>query len=45
MDGKLRLRPKTFMGVQDLKRPFSSPNYSNNREVQICHAAHTLFSV
>ena len=36
MDGKLRYKPKTFMGVQDLKRPFSSPNYSNNGEVQIC---------
>jgi hypothetical protein len=23
MDGKLRHRPKMFMGVQDLKRPFS----------------------
>ena len=33
MDGKLRHRPKTFMGVQDLKRPFSSPNCSNNGEV------------
>jgi len=45
MDGKLRHRPKTFMGVQDLKRPFSSPNWSNNGEVRICPAAHTLFSV
>jgi len=25
--------------------PFSSPNYSNNREVRICPAAQTLFSV
>ena len=31
-------------GVQDLKRPFSSPNYSNNEEVWICPAAQTLFS-
>jgi hypothetical protein len=33
MDGKLRNMPKTFMGVQDLKRSFSSPNYSNNGEI------------
>jgi len=33
------------MGVQDLKRPFLSPNYSNNEEVRICPAAQTLFSV
>jgi len=33
MDGKLRHRPETFMGVQDLKRPFLIPNYSNNGEV------------
>ena len=33
------------MGVQDFKRPFSSPNCSNNREVEICSAAQTLFSV
>jgi hypothetical protein len=33
MDGKLKHRPTTFMGVQDLKRPFSSSNYSNNKEV------------
>ena len=26
MDGKIRHRPKTFMGVQDLKRLFSSSN-------------------
>jgi len=45
MYGKLRHRPKTFMGVQDLKRPFSSPNYSNNGEVRICPAAQILFSV
>jgi len=45
MDGKLRYRPKTFMGVQDLKRPFSSPNYSNNGEIRICPADETLFSV
>jgi hypothetical protein len=31
MDG--RHRPTTFMGVQDLTRPFSSPNCSNNEEV------------
>jgi hypothetical protein len=45
MDGKLRHKPKIFMGVQDLKRPFSSPNCSNNGEVQICPAAQILFSV
>jgi len=45
MDGKLRHRPKTFMEVQDLKRPFSSQNCSNNGEVRICPAAQTLFSV
>jgi len=45
MDGKLIDRPTTFMGVQDLTRPFSSPNCSNNEEVRICPAAQTLFSV
>jgi hypothetical protein len=45
MDGKLRHRPKTFVGVQDLKRSFSSPNCSKNREVLICPTAQTLFSV
>jgi len=45
MDEKLRNKPKTFIGVQNLKRPFSSPNCSNNGEVQICPAAQTLFSV
>jgi hypothetical protein len=45
MDGKLRHRPKPFMGVEDLKRPFSSPNCSNNGEVCICLAAQTLFNV
>jgi len=45
MDGKLRHRPTTFMGVQDLTRPFSSPNCSNNEEVRICPASQTLFSV
>jgi hypothetical protein len=45
MDGKLRHKPKIFMGVQDLKRPFSSPNCSNKGEVQICPAAQILFSV
>jgi len=45
MDEKLRNKPKTFIGVQDLKRPFSSPNCSNNGEVRICPAAQTLFSV
>jgi hypothetical protein len=45
MYGKLRHRPKTFMGVQDSKGPFSSSNCSNNREVGICPAAQTLFSV
>jgi hypothetical protein len=42
---KLRHRPKTFMGVQDLKRPFPSLNCSNNEEVRICPTAQTLFSV
>ena len=45
MDGKVRHRPTTLMGVQDLKMLFSSPNYSNNREVRIYPAAQTLFSV
>jgi len=45
MHGKLRHGPKTFMRVQDLKVPFSSSNDSNNREVGICPAAQTLFSV
>ena len=30
---------------KNLTRPFSSPNHSNNREVRICLAAQTLFSV
>jgi len=33
MDGKVSNGPTTFMGAQDLKMPFSSPNYSNNEEV------------
>jgi len=33
------------MGAQDLIRPFSSPNCSNNEEVRICPAAQPLFSV
>jgi hypothetical protein len=45
MDGKLRHRPTTFIGAQDLTRPFSSPNCSNNKEVRIYSAAQTLFSV
>jgi len=45
MDEKLRHRPKTFMRVQDSKWPFSSSNCSNKREVGICPAAQTLFSV
>jgi len=45
MDGKLRHRPTTFMRVQDSKRPFSSSNCSNKREVGICPAVQTLFSV
>ena len=45
MDEKIRHRPKTFMWSPRFKRPFSSPNYSNNREVRICPAAQTLFSV
>jgi len=44
MDGKVRHRPTTFMGVQDLTRSFSSPNCSNNEEVRICPVAQTLFS-
>jgi hypothetical protein len=43
MYGKLRHRPKTFMGVQDLKVPFFGSNGSNNGEVRICPAAQTLF--
>jgi hypothetical protein len=43
MYGKLRHRPKTFMGVQDSILPFSSSNLSNNGEVEICPAAQTLF--
>ena len=45
MDGKVRHRPTTFIGAQDLTRLFSSPNCSNNEEVWICLAAQTLFSV
>jgi hypothetical protein len=45
MNGKLRYRPKTFMRVQDSKRSFSSSNCSNKKEVGICPAAQTLFSV
>jgi len=45
MDRKLRHRPKTFMGVQDSKGPFSSSNCSNNREVGFCPAAQTMFIV
>ena len=45
MDGKIRHRPTTFIGVQDLKRLFSSPNYSTNEKVRIYSAAQTLFSV
>jgi hypothetical protein len=32
MDGKLRHRPKTFMGVQDVKRSFSSPNIATTEK-------------
>jgi hypothetical protein len=45
MDGKVRHRPTTFMGAQDLTRLFSSSNCSNNEEVRICPAAQTLFGV
>jgi hypothetical protein len=45
MDGKVRHRPTTFMGAQDLTRPFSSPNCSTKKEVRIYPAAQTLFSV
>jgi len=45
MDRKVRHRPTTFMGDQDLTRPFASSNCSNNEEVRICPAAQTLFSV
>jgi hypothetical protein len=45
MDGKLRHRPKTFMRVRDSKWPFLNSNCSNKREVGICLAAQTLFSV
>jgi len=43
MYGKLRYRPKTFMGVQDSILPFSSLNLSINREVRICFVAQILF--
>jgi len=43
MDGKIRHRPKTFMGVQDSILPFSSSNLSNNGEVRTCPTAQTLF--
>jgi len=43
MDGKLRHRPKNFMGVQDSILSFSSSNLSNNGEVGICPVAQTLF--
>jgi hypothetical protein len=33
------------MRVQDLKMSFSSSNGSNNREVEICLVAKTLFNV
>jgi len=39
MDEKLRHRPKTFMRVQGSKGLFSSSNFSNKKEVGICHAA------
>ena len=42
---KLGHRPKTFMRVQDSILPFWSPNLSIKREVQICPATQTLFSV
>ena len=42
---KLRHRPKTFRGVQDSIMRFGSPNLSIKREVWICPATHTLFSV
>jgi hypothetical protein len=45
MDGKVRHRPITFIGAQDLTRSFSSPNCSNNDEVRIYPVAQTLFSV
>jgi hypothetical protein len=45
MDRKLRHKPKNFIGVQDLKRSFSSPNCSNNGAVRNYPAAQTLFSV
>jgi len=44
MYGKLRHRPKTFIRVQDSILLFSSSNLSNNKEVGIYPAAHTLFS-
>jgi hypothetical protein len=45
MARKLRHRPKTFIGIQDLILLPGSPNVSNNGEVRICPAAQTLFSV
>jgi hypothetical protein len=44
IDEKLRHKPKTDR-VQDSKQPFSSSNGSNKREVGICPAAQTIFSV
>ena len=44
MYGKLRHRPKTFIRVQDSILLFSSSNLSNNKEVGIYPATHTLFS-
>jgi hypothetical protein len=45
MDGKLRHRPKTLMKSPNSNGSFSSSNCSNKREVGICLAAQTLFSV
>ena len=32
MDGKVRHRPTTFMGAQDLTWPFSSPNCTTTKK-------------
>jgi len=45
MARKLRHRPKTFMGVKESILLFESPYLSNNREVEICPTAQTLFSI
>ena len=43
MDGKVKHRPTTFMGTQELKRLFWSPNLSCNPDTVKC-SAHILSS-